>query len=517
VDDYDSLDGRRMTEPLYICVYVPEFPAQARLRLRPELASTPVVILAGDPPLEEVCSANALAFRLGITQGMTRAELESFAGVSVLKRSEQEERGARAALLDAAGAFTPRVEMNSSTVSAFAIVLDMAGTRRIFGPTTQALKSIQRAFSALRFFTQLAASSNFHAAVCMAPQARKEPFVLQAGREREILSTLPLSALPLTSSQFESLALWGLHTVGELAGLPEVDLIVRLGQAGKRLRLLARGEHPHLMVPEEPAFILDEFIGFDAPIETLDSLLFVLGPMLEQVLARAQNRAYALASVTLRLGLDGGGEHERTIKPAIPTVQRDALLKLLHLDLQAHPPGAGVISLLLHAEPGDRNKVQLGLFSTQLPEPLRLDMTLARIAALVGEERVGRAKLRDTHRPDSFTMERFGVPGGVSIEVDRPMEEQQVTALRRCRPPVLLSVQQCGACLKAFSFHGRRYTVRETYGPWRKSGDWWSAGIWSREEWDVCATTSGNDDAPMLCLVTHDLLQHRWHLEALYD
>jgi protein ImuB len=103
-------------------------------------------------------------------------------------------------------------------------------------------------------------------------------------------------------------------------------------------------------------------------------------------------------------------------------VQRDALLKLLHLDLQAHPPGAGVISLLLHAEPGDRNKVQLGLFSTQLPEPLRLDMTLARIAALVGEERVGRAKLRDTHRPDSFTMERFGVPGGVSIEVDRPME-----------------------------------------------------------------------------------------------
>jgi protein ImuB len=507
-----------MTEPLYVCVYVPEFPAQARLRLRPEVASTPVAVLAGDPPLEEVCSFNALASRLGVTQGMTRAELDSFAGLSVLKRSEQEERGARAALLEAAGAFTPRVEVNLSTTSAFAMVMDMTGTRRIFGPAPQALKSIQRAFSVLRLFTQIAASSNFHAAVCVAPSARNAPLILQVGREKALLSALPLAALPLTPSQFETLALWGLHTVGELAALPEVELIVRLGQAGKRLRLLARGEHPHLMIPEESAFVLEECIDLDAPVELLDSLLFVLGPMLDQLLARAQNHAYALASVTVKLGLDGGGEHERTVKPALPVLQRDVLLKLLHLDLQAHPPGAGVLSIFLHAEPGDRSKVQLGLFSPQLPEPLRLDVTVARIAALVGEERVGRAKLRDTHRTDGFTMERFRVPGGASSVSKMPIEAQQVTALRRCRPPVLLSVQQHGPRLEAFSLHGKKYTVREAYGPWRRSGDWWSAEVWSREEWDVCATANSNDaDAPMLCVITHDLLQHRWHLEALYD
>ena len=34
--------------PLYVCVHVPEFPAQARLRLRPELAHTPVAVVDGE-------------------------------------------------------------------------------------------------------------------------------------------------------------------------------------------------------------------------------------------------------------------------------------------------------------------------------------------------------------------------------------------------------------------------------------------------------------------------------------
>ena len=75
----------KVKEPLYICVYVPEFPTQALLRLRPDLARSPVVVLAGDPPLEQVCSANAQAFKLGIMQGMTRAELEPVPSGSELR------------------------------------------------------------------------------------------------------------------------------------------------------------------------------------------------------------------------------------------------------------------------------------------------------------------------------------------------------------------------------------------------------------------------------------------------
>ena len=52
-----------------------------------------------------------------------------------------------------------------------------------------------------------------------------------------------------------------------------------MGQDGKRLRQLARGEHPHLFQPAEPPFTLDEQMELDAPVDLLDSLLFIVNLM----------------------------------------------------------------------------------------------------------------------------------------------------------------------------------------------------------------------------------------------
>ena len=500
-----------MMQPLFVCVHVLEFPAQVMLRLRPDLAHRPAVVLEGTPPLEQVCSMNALAAKAGVAHGMTKAELESFSSLSILRRSEPEERTARAILLETGEAFTPRVELQTTTASAFSMVLDMTGATSIFGSPQEIAGRIAQTVTALHFFAHVASSANQHTALCMAPTARRVPIHVPAGEEGRHLGPLPLVLLNLTPRQTETLSLWGLRTFGELADLPEVELIARLGQVGKQLRLLARGEHPHHMVPEEPSFALDEFVTFDNPIEILDSLLFVLGPMLDQLLARAQNRSFALASVTVTLGLDGSGEHIRIIKPALPVLRREVLLKLLHLDLIAHPPPAGVLSILVHAEPGDVSKVQLGLFAPQLPEPLRLDVTLARIAALVGEARVGRARLLDTHKPDSFTMERFSVP----TSPVKKRDPRSSVSVRRCRPPWHLAVQHEGQHLISFEMHGKRYNVQESYGPWRKSGEWWSSEVWSWEEWDVRAAP--HDGNALLCLIAHDLLRRHWQLEALYD
>jgi len=498
--------------PVYVCVHVPEFPAQALLRLRPELKGCAVAVMKGDPPLEEVCSANRRALRLGVAHGMTKTELESFSDVCVLRRSAMEERSARDVVMEAVSSFTPRMEVQPARGSALDVVLDMTGTSRIFGEVREVVARIRQAFLKLQFGVRVAASANVQTAVCLAPIAVK-PVVVPLGQESESLRDLPLAALPMTEEQAERLELWGLRTLGELASLPETELVVRLGQQGKKLRLLARGEHPHLMVPEEAPFTLAEYIAFDSPVEMLDSLLFVLGPMLDQLLARAQNRALALASVTLTLGLDGGGEHVRTLKPSLPVAQREVLLKLLHLDLQAHPPGAGVMSVSLKAEPGDRSKVQMGLFAPQTPEPMRLDVTLARIAALVGEERVGRARLRDSHASESFLMERFTVSD--SRDARGREEKRSAVALRRCRPPVRVAVRFDEARPAVFFFAGKRYSVQSAFGPWRRSGDWWSGSVWSFEEWDVCA--AGASGERLLCILAHDLLRHHWQMEALYD
>lgn len=536
--------------PVYVAVHVAEMPAQALVRLRPELTQAAVVVLAGEAPLEQVCSVNARARRLGVAAGMTRPALEGIEGLTLLQRSAAEEENARAALLEVASRFTPRIEVMavpSVAETAFSMVLDMSGTTRMFGETVVAVQRIVSALRALRLSVRVAASANVRTALALAPYAGMDPVLAPAGREAELLAPLPLAALSPTTEQAETFALWGLRSVGELAALPEQQLIARMGQEGKRLRLLSRGEHPHLLRPIEEPFRLAERMEFDAPVEVLESLLFCLAPMIEQVVARAGARALAIASLTVTLGLEGGGTFERVIRPALPLMDRALLLKLVQLDLEAHQPGAGVLKLAIEAEPGDRSKVQIGLFAPQLPEAGRLDVTLARLAALVGEDRVGRARLLDQHGPERFAMERFtveeergrGVRKGAAVECTirasgtrlggrerflvsggetEPVSSEESVAhvaRRRLRPAVPLNLQTEGATPRSFFWENRRYAVERAFGPWRMSGDWWTNEVWSCEEWDVRAVARSGE--ALLGVLTHDLLRRSWQMEALYD
>ena len=242
--------------------------------------------------------------------------------------------------------------------------------------------------------------------------------------------------------------------------------------------------------------------------------------MLRQLLVRAGLRALALASITLTLGLEGAPEHTRTVKPALPLFDHALLLKLVQLDLQAHPPCAGIFAVSLSAEPGPRVEMQTGLFMPQTPEPARLEVTLARLSALVGEDRVGRARLLDKHAPEGFRMERFSVtdaPRPSLSQTSEPMLRNGI-ALRRLRPRVPIVSHSDNAAPKTFHLYGVRYSVRRLHGPWRRSGQWWTPEVWSREEWDVEAEADTNvDDSTLLCLFTHDLLRREWLVEGLYD
>jgi hypothetical protein len=135
------------------------------------------------------------------------------------------------------------------------------------------------------------------------------------------------------------------------------------------LQQLARGEADHLLVPEEPEFSLSETTALDSPLEMLDSLLFVLSPMLEAILHRAMERAYALRTVRLTLQLERAEPHTVQVRPATPTQNRETLLKLLNLELQAHPPQAGILAVTLEAEAAQPQTAQCSLFQAQFPEP----------------------------------------------------------------------------------------------------------------------------------------------------
>ena len=497
----------------YACLYAQEFPAQALLRLRSELRDRPCAVMEGTPPMQQVCSLNRRARALGIVSGMTKVEVETFPAVAILPRSHPEEAATMAVLLECAWAFSPRVEERCED-GAFLCVLDIAGSERLFGPPEALVRNLLSRVDALGLTARIGVSGNFDAAVAlakgMAPRAEVE--VIPEGKEAAALAPLPLSVLDISEEQAETFTLWGIRTLGMLAGLPEKELIARMGQAGRRLRRLARGEAPHLFQPVEPAFALAERMELDSPVELLDSLLFVVGAMLDQLIVRASARALALASVTITLTLEGGATHARTVRPALPGNDKNLWIKLLHLDLEAHPPQGAILALALTAEPGIPGKEQLGLFSPQLPEPARLDVTLARIRAIVGEECAGRAVLADTHAPDGFRLEPFHIS---SASPSPRAAAQPRAAMRILRPAEGVSLTLKNQRPKEFVFREQRYVVERAYGPWLSSGEWWAQTLWGQEQWDILARASGG--TLLCCCLALDRMRNLWQMAGLYD
>ena len=498
-----------MKEEMYACVHVAEFPVQALVRLRPDIKGKPVLVTQGKAPQEFVCSFNQLAQRQGATLGMTPLDAQSIAGVVLLPRSALCETAARTVVLECAASFSPRIE-EVSRGTACAFVLDISGTERLFGPPAQLAERLRSALADAGFRASIVISTNFDTARLKAGVTRGIT-VIPPGEEAAALANLPIAEMRLEEEPLETFALWGIRTFGALANLPRAELVTRFGQVASGWREVARGTAAHTFQPIEPAFTLEEFCAFETPVEQIDSLLFIGARMMDCLASRAASRALSLASLTAVLKLDGGQTHSIKIRPALPTIDRKFLLKLLHLEIGAHPPPAAVTALTLKAEAGRSSKVQLGLFAPQAPEPSRLDVTLARLKAIVGKDRVGSPVLEDTHRPGSFHMEGFSL----AVHAKEPKQDRTRMALRRMRPPVPVRVALRN--LKPATFRSREisFDVIDAYGPWKTAGCWWSTDRWDLEEWDVLAADSSGKS--VACLLVYDCTQKEWRLEAHYD
>src|SRR5260370_25606393 len=158
-----------MNQPakLYACLYAKEFPPQALLRRGPERHSKPCVVMKGEPPLQQVCSLNTKARLLGMMHGMTRVEVDTFPAPVLLSRSHKEEMAVRTILLECAGGFSPRVEDRSED-TAFLCVIDIAGTKALFGPPEMLVRNLLECVRSLGISPRVTVTSNFHAAVCLA-------------------------------------------------------------------------------------------------------------------------------------------------------------------------------------------------------------------------------------------------------------------------------------------------------------------------------------------------------------
>ena len=214
--------------------------------------------------------------------------------------------------------------------------------------------------------------------------------------------------------------------------------------------------------------------------------------------------------------LRGERIYARALHLPLPMLNPKTFLKLLQLELQAHPPDAPITKIWLAAEPVRPRATQTGLFLPLSPEPERLELTLARIAAVVGKDRAGSPEVLDTHRPENFCVRHFA-PAAPRQGMEMREKLGPLTALRLFRPPLRASVlMHAGAPVRitAAIQPDVRGEIVWSAGPWRASGEWWKEEAWVREEWDIILQ---NETGAALYRLYREPASGQWFVEGSYD
>jgi protein ImuB len=329
--------------------------------------------------------------------------------------------------------------------------------------------------------------------------------VIPRGMERKQLAGIPLALLTAEPQFLETMSRWGLHRFGDFAALPAVKISERLGQHGVRLHTLARGASTRPLDPHQEPLRFEETMELDYAIVLLEPLQFILTRLLDRICQRLRLRHRATHEIHVRLD-----DYERVLRLPLPVVDAKMLVELLMLDLESHPPGKEVTTVSVEAIPTRPRTMQSGLFVPLSPEPEKLELTLARIAHVVGKENVGSPELLDTHRPDAFRMNRFSVLNPAS---SKPTSFPSL-AFRQFRPALEATVQLRSQVPCWLAFHGFFGPVITASGPWKCSGEWWSEDRWVREEWDVRVKSQ---KGLMLFRIYLDSASGGWFAEGVYD
>lgn len=516
----------------FACIYVPEFPLEALVRAAPELRDREVAVLDGTPPMLTVIAANARARETGIVMGMTKLQAESCPTVHLRRRSLSQERAAHDALLDCAHAFSPRVE-DTNHISANppnverpgdTVILDIAGLDRLFGSPAKLAQNIASRIIKMGLNANVAVAGNPDAAM-HAARGFSGVTVIASGTEAKRLGALPVDLLELPDEMLETFERWGIRDFRSLAALPTIALSQRLGQEGLRLQRLAQGRCERTLVPAEPAIEFAEAIELEDAVELLEPLGFVLNRLLERICARLAARALAANELRLTLELTGYEDqtseeqaasksiYRRSFQFPVPFQDSRTFLKLLQLDLAAHPPNGPVKKVVLAAEAAPPRFAQAGLFLPRGPAPERLELTLARIRNIAGDDRVGSPELLDTHAPEAFRMRPFRPHLNEIKTGDRP--KSQRTAMRIFRPPIETKVQMKRGVPSRMFLHGQQHQVTIAAGPWQNNGGWWTNQCWTREEWDL--ELKAEQAPPLFIRVYRDLSLSKWYVESSFD
>ncbi len=500
------------------CVDLPAFPLQLLHRRDPDARTGPAAIVDRDHPQGKILWANPAARDRRVLPGQRySAALSLCPGLRAAEVPIEEIAAGVAAITELLRRFSPEVEPAREEPGVF--WLDAGGLVHLHPSLLEWGERLQRALVADGFTASVIVGCSRFGAYALARAAGEGAWLLGTlDEERAATRRVPLARLGIEPRFRDALSRLGVHTIGELAELPEGGLSQRFGKEAERLHRLATGSLSEPLTPALPVEPPVRRVAFEMPETDLRRLLYALEQEVPGLLAEIAERRQALAGLALRMELDGASPRRIEVRPATPTLVGGQILELLRLQLQNGSwLRAGITAAVLTARGVPARAEQLRLFRENPRRDLRAAArALARVRAEIGPYGVVAARLTEGHLPEAtFTWEPLDTirfPERSVRRDDRPAAlVRRVFARPTPLPPRprhepdgwLLSGLACGP-------------VRQYVGPYIVSGGWWARPPGDRDaihrEYHFAETARGD-----LLWVFHDRRRRRWFLQGAVE
>ena len=199
------------------------------------------------------------------------------------------------------GSVTPLVEQLSID-EAF---LDVRGARRLLGTGLEIARLVRsRVLGETGLVISVGvATTKFLAKLASDLSKPDGLLVVPPGTELSFLAPLPVSRLwGVGPATFQRLERMGVHTIGEVAGLPEEVLVASLGNSlGQRLLALAKNDDPRAVIPEREAKSIGAEETFARDLHGPDSCDREIVRIVDRAGTRLRRAGLVARTITLKI------------------------------------------------------------------------------------------------------------------------------------------------------------------------------------------------------------------------
>ncbi len=372
------------------------FPLLALESFASEETGAPLAITEQRGSRKRILMCNKAAAALGIAAGMRPEAARALSSLlRLLPRDERRELAALEAVADWSGGFTSQVSLDPP----WGILLELAGSLRLFGGARPLLSRLEKGMKALAYSTQ----------VCLAPTPGGAMLLAREGREklvrdrrmlRRALAGISLQRLPLACNRLEALRSMGLDTLGDLLQLPDAGLGRRLGPEFIVYLERLLGESPDPRPLFKPPERFQRRLELPAEVGSTSALLFAAKRLILELAGFLGARQAGTQCLEWILFHGDGKESRFQLRLMLPEREPERLQALLRERLEPVrlPAPVREICLLVEAvEPLlDRPLSLFGESTVSGVTPLLLEQLQARL----GEDSLSFLQRVADHRPE---------------------------------------------------------------------------------------------------------------------